>query len=108
MTVSITSMPGLRSRTSNTTGCSRSCAGSRRQHPDLVAADSPTRRVGDQPISELEPVRHRRAMLSIDNTYSPEDLLAWGRRVEKLLGETDAERRSSGCSNSRSTAWRCR
>ncbi len=60
-------------------------------HPDLVAVDSPTRRVGDQPISELEPVRHRRAMLSIDNTYSPEDLLAWGRRVEKLLGETDAD-----------------
>jgi DNA ligase (NAD+) len=57
------------------------------QHPDLVSPDSPTQRIGDEPVAELQPVRHRVPMLSIDNTYSAEDLAAWGRRVEKLLRE---------------------
>jgi DNA ligase (NAD+) len=59
-------------------------------HPDLVVADSPTQRVGDEPVPELESVRHRLSMLSIDNTYSAADLATWGRRVEKLLQESDA------------------
>ncbi len=59
------------------------------RHPDLVTADSPTQRVGDEPVPELQPVRHRVPMLSIDNTYSADDLAAWGRRVEKLLHEGD-------------------
>jgi DNA ligase (NAD+) len=56
-------------------------------HPDLVTPDSPTQRVGDEPMAELVPVSHRRPMLSIDNTYSAADLAAWGRRVEKLVRE---------------------
>jgi DNA ligase (NAD+) len=56
-------------------------------HPDLVTPDSPTQRIGDEPIAELRPVSHRRPMLSIDNTYSAADLTAWGRRVEKLVHE---------------------
>ena len=54
-------------------------------HPELVTPDSPTQRVGDEPIPALMPVHHRRPMLSIDNTYSAADLTAWGKRVEKLL-----------------------
>ena len=61
------------------------------EHPELVTADSPTQRIGDEPVPGLEPVRHRQPMLSIDNTYSAEDLVAWGRRVEKLLREGEAE-----------------
>jgi DNA ligase (NAD+) len=57
------------------------------RHPDLVAADSPTRRIGDEPVPALEAVRHRLPMLSMDNTYSAADLVAWGRRVEKLVRE---------------------
>jgi len=57
------------------------------KHPALVTADSPTQRVGDEPVPELQPVRHRVPMMSIDNTYGTDDLLAWGRRVEKLLAE---------------------
>ena len=60
------------------------------KHPELVAADSPTQRVGDEPVPELESVRHRLPMLSIDNTYSAADLSTWGRRVEKLLEESDS------------------
>ncbi|MFM8635595.1 MAG: NAD-dependent DNA ligase LigA [Planctomycetia bacterium] len=55
------------------------------RHPDLVTPDSPTQRIGDEPVPELQSVTHRVPMLSIDNTYSAEDLTAWGRRVEKLL-----------------------
>ncbi len=61
------------------------------RHPELVVADSPTQRVGDEPVPELESVRHRLPMLSIDNTYSAADLVSWGRRVEKLLHESGDE-----------------
>ena len=57
------------------------------RHPDLVTPDSPTQRVGDEPVPQLQPVRHRVPMLSIDNTYSADDLAVWGKRVEKLLAE---------------------
>jgi len=58
------------------------------EHPDLVTPDSPTQRVGGEPVPELQPVRHRVPMMSIDNTYGTEDLATWGRRVEKLLAES--------------------
>jgi DNA ligase (NAD+) len=59
------------------------------KHPDLVTPDSPTQRVGDAPVDHLKSVRHRVPMLSIDNTYSADDLRKYGRRIEKLLpGET--------------------
>ncbi|MFM8223265.1 MAG: DNA ligase LigA-related protein, partial [Planctomycetaceae bacterium] len=40
-----------------------------RQHPDLVTPDSPSLRVGGEPISEFQSVTHRVPMLSIDNVY---------------------------------------
>lgn len=54
-------------------------------HPELITSDSPTQRVGDRPVSQLQPVTHRVPMLSIDNTYSLEELRAYGQRVTKLL-----------------------
>ena len=57
------------------------------RHPDLVTPDSPTQRVGDEPVPELQPVRHRVPMMSIDNTYGTDDLAVWGKRVEKLLAD---------------------
>ena len=62
------------------------------KHPELVTADSPTQRIGDEPVEALASVRHRVAMMSIDNTYGVDDLRAWGRRVEKLLTEGGDER----------------
>jgi DNA ligase (NAD+) len=56
------------------------------EHPELVTPDSPTRRVGGQPIEGFATVRHRAPMLSIDNTYSAEELREFDRRVRKLLG----------------------
>lgn len=55
------------------------------KHPELVAPDSPTQRVGEEPVEGLTQVEHRVPMLSIDNTYSIEDLKKFGQRTEKLL-----------------------
>jgi len=55
------------------------------EHPELVTPDSPTQRIGDQPVEGLEQVAHRVPMLSIDNTYSIEELQKYGDRVAKLL-----------------------
>ena len=63
-----------------------------RLHPELVTADSPTSRIGDSAVSELQPVRHAVPMLSMDNTYSAEDLVAWGRKVEKLIADSGDSR----------------
>lgn len=56
------------------------------EHPDLVSADSPTQRVGGEPIEGFVTVKHRAPMLSIDNTYSAADLKEFDKRVRKLLG----------------------
>src|SRR5438552_4814946 len=55
-------------------------------HPELITAESPTQRVGGQPIQGFATVRHREPMLSIDNTYSADELREFDRRVKKLLG----------------------
>lgn len=56
------------------------------QFPDLVKSDSPTQRIGDQPVSHLQQVPHTVRMLSIDNTYSIEELLDYGLKTEAALG----------------------
>ncbi|MFN4258392.1 MAG: NAD-dependent DNA ligase LigA [Gemmataceae bacterium] len=55
-------------------------------HPELITPDSPTQRVGGQPIAGFRTVKHREPMLSIDNTYSSDELREFDRRVRKLLG----------------------
>jgi DNA ligase (NAD+) len=54
-------------------------------HPELVTPDSPTQRVGEQPVEGLRQVEHRIPMLSIENTYSIEELTKFGERTAKLL-----------------------
>lgn len=54
-------------------------------HPELITSDSPTQRVGDQPIEGLDHVAHREPMLSIDNTYSIGELWAYADRTAGLL-----------------------
>lgn len=55
------------------------------EHPELVTPDSPTQRIGDAPVPHLEQVAHRVPMLSIDNTYSEDELRKYAQRMEKLL-----------------------
>lgn len=55
------------------------------EHPELVTDDSPTQRVGEQPVPKLKEVEHRIPMMSIDNTYSLEELRTYGDRTSRLL-----------------------
>ena len=57
-----------------------------KEHPDLVTPDSPTQRVGGQPAEEFAKVRHSAPMLSLDNTYSVDELRDFDRRVRELSG----------------------
>jgi DNA ligase (NAD+) len=58
--------------------------------PDLVSPESPTQRVGSSPSEQFAPVRHRTPMMSLDNCFSLEELLAWGKRVERAMGRVGA------------------
>ena len=60
------------------------------QHPELIVPDSPTQRVGGAPVSGFAEVRHHKPMLSLDNAFSREDVVAFDRRVRERL-ETDKE-----------------
>ncbi|MEX1015211.1 MAG: NAD-dependent DNA ligase LigA [Phycisphaeraceae bacterium] len=60
------------------------------EHPDLVTPDSPTQRVGGEPIEGFRTVEHARPMMSIDNTYDEAELRAWFTRVTKGLGKKQA------------------
>ncbi len=55
------------------------------RHPQLITPDSPTRRVGGEPLKAFSQITHRAPMLSLDNTYSEEEVGAFYRRIEKLL-----------------------
>jgi DNA ligase (NAD+) len=54
-------------------------------HPELITAESPTQRVGGEPLDELEQVAHVVPMLSLDNTYSKQELRGWYQRVARQL-----------------------
>jgi DNA ligase (NAD+) len=56
------------------------------ENPELVTPESPTQRVGGDVQTELKPVRHAVPMMSIDNTYSEEEIRAFDERVRKNLG----------------------
>jgi DNA ligase (NAD+) len=56
-----------------------------RDHPELASADSPTRRVGGEPVGRLEKVQHLEPMLSLDNVRSEEELRAWVERMRNHL-----------------------
>ena len=63
----------------------RELADLEKRHPQLIAPDSPTRRVGGEPLKAFSQITHRAPMLSLDNTYSEEEVGVFYRRVEKLL-----------------------
>ena len=53
--------------------------------PDLVTGDSPTQRVGGEPIEGFSTVRHIIPMMSLDNTYSSDEMREFDERVRKNL-----------------------
>ena len=57
------------------------------EHPEYKLPDSPTQRVGGTITKEFETVKHRFPMLSLDNTYSEEELRDFDKRVRKSVGD---------------------
>jgi len=62
------------------------------EHPELVTPDSPTQRVGGEPLEGFEEIRHAVPMLSLANARRSEDLREWDVRVRRLLGEDEEPR----------------
>jgi len=59
--------------------------------PELATPDSPSHRVGGAPLSEFQSVRHAVPMMSLDNTYSQEEVRDFVKRVQKLLPDEKLE-----------------
>jgi DNA ligase (NAD+) len=60
-------------------------------YPSLATADSPTQRVGGEPLKEFEPVRHLSPMMSLDNTYSEAEVRQFVQRVRRVVPGRDLE-----------------
>jgi DNA ligase (NAD+) len=60
-------------------------------HPELVTPDSPTQRIGGEPVSDLVKVRHPEPMLSLANARSAEELRAWIQRMRNHLAREGIE-----------------
>src|SRR5439155_13097925 len=60
-------------------------------NPELITPDSPTQRVGGQPIEGFVTVTHREAMLSIENAYNADELREFDRRIHRLIGDQSVE-----------------
>lgn len=56
------------------------------QFPDLLTADSPSQRVGGEPLDKFVKFRHSSPMLSLNDAFSEEDLVKWQERLAKLVG----------------------
>ncbi|MFW1677426.1 NAD-dependent DNA ligase LigA [Pontibacter sp. JAM-7] len=55
------------------------------EHPDRITADSPTQRVGAQPLSAFTQVTHEMPMLSLDNAFAETDMVDFNRRILSRL-----------------------
>lgn len=58
-------------------------------HPELITSDSPTLRVGGQPLAEFSQVRHEVPMLSLDNVFDVDSFLAFHQRIQDRLKTSD-------------------
>ena len=58
------------------------------QYPELITPDSPTQRVGGAPLSSFPSVTHNEPMLSLENTYSEEEVREFEVRIRRQLGDT--------------------
>lgn len=59
-------------------------------HPELQSADSPTQRVGGEPLKVFAPLRHRLPMQSLNNAFTEQELIDFDRRVREGLGVASA------------------
>lgn len=57
------------------------------KHPELIAPDSPTQRVGEQPATQFTSVRHNIPLYSLENAFDLEELRAWEGRWQRVMPE---------------------
>ncbi len=62
-----------------------------RSFPELITPDSPTQRVGAQPLKEFKSVTHTIPMLSLSNTETEEDTIEFDRRIRRLLKVSEGQ-----------------
>ena len=62
-----------------------------KNNPGLITPDSPTQRVSGIPVSTFGQIKHRFPMLSLDNSYSSEDIESWVTRISKGLDSKSVE-----------------
>lgn len=67
----------------------RELQGLEANNPDLITPDSPTQRVGAEPLKAFAEVKHRLPMLSLDNAFSDEEFESFERRVKERLDTED-------------------
>ncbi len=60
-------------------------------NPDLIQPDSPTQRVGGEPLDAFESVIHRQAMLSLNNAFEEDELIAFDKRIKDDIGIDEVE-----------------
>jgi DNA ligase (NAD+) len=56
-----------------------------KQYPELITPESPTQRVGEQPLEGFPSVEHRTPMLSLDNCYSEKEIKEFEERIKKII-----------------------
>lgn len=59
------------------------------QFPDLITPDSPTQRIGGEPLKGFKTIEHKIPMLSLDNAYSYDTLREFDERIKKNIGEIE-------------------
>ncbi|MFA6130668.1 MAG: NAD-dependent DNA ligase LigA [Patescibacteria group bacterium] len=58
------------------------------EYPEFVTSDSPTQRIGGDPLPEFSKVKHRAKMLSIEDVFSWDEFLSWTERIKKVEGHS--------------------
>ncbi len=61
------------------------------RYPELVTPDSPTQRIGTTPLSEFAEIKHRLPMLSLNNAFDEDEVVAFDRRVREALDAGEIE-----------------
>ena len=74
----------------------RELAALEEQHPDLITPDSPTQSVGGSATITFSSVEHRVPMMSLDNAFTPDEVTAWGGRLQRRIDELGASTESVG------------
>src|SRR5688572_20945685 len=57
------------------------------EHPELRSPDSPTQKVGGEPLAKFEKAEHRLPMLSLEKSYGESDILSWIAQLKREVGD---------------------